>query len=136
MADEKNQFKVTDRRIFGSDGQLLEPSQSRNPEPIFSDDVGDLLKESAGPGNQDHAMEMNFQMLVISLSTSALVQLGVAPNPANGKTEKDLISAKQTIEILAVLQEKTKGNLTPEESRLLDQCLYDLKMSYVNIAKK
>ena len=81
-------------------------------------------------------MEMTFQLLVISLSTTALVQLGIAPNPANGKTEQDLVNAKQTIDILAILEEKSKGNLTPDESHLLEQCLYDLKMSYVSLTKK
>ena len=104
--------------------------------PIRSAGVHAVCGLAVPMEGEDQPIEMNFQMLVISLSTSALVQLGVAPNPATGKTEKDLMSAKQTIEILGILQEKTKGNLTPEEFRLLEQCLYDLKMSYVTIAKK
>ncbi|MFN8008709.1 MAG: DUF1844 domain-containing protein [Terriglobia bacterium] len=134
MADEKNQFKVTDRRIFGADGQPLESSSPKDPEPSFSETPSDVLKESAHQ-EDDAPVEMNFQMLIISLSSTALVQLGVAPNPATGKKEKDFESAKQTIDILAILQEKTKGNLSTEESHLLDQCLYDLKMAYVSMTK-
>jgi len=136
MAEEKNEFKVTDRRIFGADGQLQEPSQSKEPELSFSDAAADLSRASSDFGKEKKLPEMNFQMLIISLSTSALVQLGIAPNPANGKTEQDLITAKQTIDILGILQEKTKGNLTSEESRLLDQCLYDLKLSYLSLVQK
>ena len=136
MADDKDNIKVTDRRIFGADGQLLEPSQSQDFEKSFSDAAIDLSNASASSGKEDQPMEMNFQMLIISLSTTALVQLGMAPNPANGKTQKDLVNAKQTIDILGILQEKSQGNLTPDESQLLEQCLYDLKMSYISLTKK
>ena len=136
MADDKEKIKVTDRRIFGADGQLLEPSQSQDFEKSFSDVAADFSAASAASGKESQPMEMTFQLLIMSLSTTALVQLGLAPNPANGKTEKDLMNAKQTIDILGILEEKTKGNLIPEESHLLEQCLYDLKMSYVSLLKK
>jgi uncharacterized protein DUF1844 len=136
MADDKEKIKVTDRRIFGADGQLLEPSQSQDFEKSFSDVAADFSAASAASGKESQPMEMTFQLLIMSLSTTALVQLGLAPNPANGKTEKDLMNAKQTIDILGILEEKTKGNLTPEESHLLEQCLYDLKMSYISLLKK
>ncbi len=136
MADDKDNIKVTDRRIFGADGELLEPSQPQEFEKSFSDAAADLSAASASSDREDQPMEMNFQMLIISLSTTALVQLGMAPNPANGKTEKDLVNAKQTIDILGILQEKSQGNLTPDESHLLEQCLYDLKMSYISLTKK
>jgi len=136
MADDKDNIKVTDRRIFGADGQLLEPSQPQEFEKSFSDTVDDLAAASASSGKEDQPMEMTFQLLVISLSTTALVQLGMAPNPATGKTEQDLVNAKQTIDILGILEEKSKGNLTPDEAHLLEQCLYDLKMSYVSLTKK
>ncbi len=136
MADDKDNIKVTDRRIFGADGELLEPSQPQEFEKSFSDATADLSTASASSDREDQPMEMNFQMLIISLSTTALVQLGMAPNPANGKTEKDLVNAKQTIDILGILQEKSQGNLTPDESHLLEQCLYDLKMSYISLTKK
>jgi hypothetical protein len=136
MADDKDKIKVTDRRIFGADGQPLEPSQSQEFEKSFSDAAADFSGASNAPGDDGQPMEMNFQLLIISLSTTALVQLGMAPNPANGKTEQDLVNAKQTIDILGILEEKTKGNLTPDESHLLERCLYDLKMSYISLLKK
>jgi hypothetical protein len=136
MADDKDKIKVTDRRIFGADGQLLEPSQSQEFERSFSDAAADLSAASSASGDEGQPMEMNFQLLIISLSTTALVQLGMAPNPANGKTEQDLVNAKQTIDVLGILEEKTKGNLTPDESHMLERCLYDLKMSYISLIKK
>jgi hypothetical protein len=136
MADDKDKIKVTDRRIFGADGQLLEPSQPQVVEKSFSDAEADFSAKSDASERERQPVEMNFQLLIMSLSTTALVQLGMAPNPANGKTEQDLVNAKQTIDILGILEEKTKGNLTPEESGLLEHFLYDLKMSYVSIAKR
>jgi len=136
MPDDKDKIKVTDRRIFGADGELLEPSQSQDYEKSFSDAAADFSAASTASEKEAQPMEMTFQLLIISLSTTALVQLGMAPNPASGKTEQDLMNAKQTIDILGILEEKTRGNLAPEESRLLEQCLYDLKMSYLSLVKK
>ena len=74
---------------------------------------------------------MTFEALIFSLSTTALLQLGMAPHPETGKQEQDLPGAKQTIDILEMLQQKTRGNLTADEAQLLEECLYDLKMTYV-----
>lgn len=79
--------------------------------------------------------EVTFSSLVLMFGTTALVHLGVAPDPGSGKKTPDLTQAKQVIDLLAVLQEKTKGNLTPEESGLLDSLLFDLRMRYLEAAK-
>jgi hypothetical protein len=79
---------------------------------------------------------IDFATFVLSLSHSALVHLGDAPDPSGGTPTRDVPMAKQTIDLLAVLQEKTTGNLTGEEERLLDQVLYDLRMRYVEVAQK
>ncbi len=60
-----------------------------------------------------------------------MLQLGFLSNPETGKKEKNLPAAKQTIDILQILQEKTQGNLTSEESQLLEASVYDLKMTYL-----
>ncbi len=81
---------------------------------------------------------MNLVTLVMSLSTSALVHLGVAPPGGEAGQEappKNLPLARQTIDILEVLQEKTHGNLTPEEEKLFDDVLHDLHMRYVEATK-
>jgi hypothetical protein len=86
-------------------------------------------------GESDELPAIDFATFVLSLSHSALVHLGDAPDPSGGPALRDVAMAKQTIDLLAVLQEKTEGNLTGEEERLLDQVLYDLRMRYVEVAR-
>ena len=80
--------------------------------------------------------EINFSTFVVSLSSSALIHLGIAPDPVSGERKKELPLAKQTIDMLGMLQEKTRGNLTEEEGKLLESMLYDLRMMYVAESKK
>ncbi len=81
-------------------------------------------------------LEVNFMMFITSLSMQAMMSLGIYPNPITKKEEKNLDAAKYTIDTIAMLQEKTKGNLTSEESRLIDNILYDLRMKYVEANKE
>jgi hypothetical protein len=75
---------------------------------------------------------IDFYTFVLSLGSSAFVHLGDAPHPDTGKpVEPDLLVAKQTIDILAMLREKTKGNLTGEEERFLETLLTDLRIRFV-----
>jgi hypothetical protein len=78
---------------------------------------------------------MDFTTFVLSLSHSALMHLGQAPHPETGRVEKSLPLARQTIDLLAMLDEKTKGNLTGDEERMLAQILFDLRMRYVEVSK-
>jgi len=74
---------------------------------------------------------INFTNFVLSLSTSALFHFGDFPDPATGSTQKDLSAAKQTIDMLDMINEKTKGNLDEQEKNLIQGVLYELKMRYV-----
>jgi hypothetical protein len=74
---------------------------------------------------------IDFNTFVLSLSASAAMHLGLAPNPMTGQAEVSLPLARQTIDLLTLLESKTEGNLTGEEERLLAQVLYDLRMQYV-----
>ncbi len=75
---------------------------------------------------------IDFYTFVLSLASSAFVHLGDAPHPETGEPGKPNVPlAQQTIDILAMLREKTKGNLTPEEERFLDNLVVDLKLRYV-----
>jgi hypothetical protein len=79
---------------------------------------------------------IDFYTFVLSLGSSAFVHLGDAPHPETGvPAPPDLLVAHQTIDILAMLREKTKGNLTPEEERFLDALLTDLRMRFVEKSK-
>ncbi len=79
--------------------------------------------------------KMDFAGFVLSLSHSALIHLGDAPNPADQRVHVDLAMARHTIDLLALLSEKTQNNLTGEEERILGQALYDLRMRYVEVAR-
>ena len=84
------------------------------------------------------APPIDFTTFVLSLSTSAMVHLGTAPAELfgdQGAPPKNLPMAKQTIDLIAMLEEKTRGNLSGEEERLITQILYDLRMSYVAACK-
>ncbi|HLA38119.1 MAG TPA: DUF1844 domain-containing protein [Candidatus Brocadiales bacterium] len=83
-------------------------------------------------GGPDAVPEASFILFISSLATQALMALGEIENPMTGKREKNLAQAKFTIDTLVVIEEKTRGNLTPEEQRYLEGVLYDLKMSFVN----
>ena len=81
---------------------------------------------------------LDFNALVLSLGSSAIVHLGEAPDPVSGqKREKpDFPMAQQSIDLLGMLQEKTRGNLTAEEARFLENMLFDLRMLYVQVSKR
>ncbi len=75
---------------------------------------------------------IDFGTFLISIGSSALIHMGVAPDPVSGEKQKpNLPLAQQSIDLLALLQEKTKGNLSADEARFLDTLLYDLRMQYV-----
>ena len=75
--------------------------------------------------------EIDFSTLVLSLATSAMVHMGLVPNPEGGASDENLPLAHQTIDTLELLQNKTRGNLTDDETKLLQSVLYELRMSYV-----
>jgi hypothetical protein len=78
---------------------------------------------------------IDFLTFIVSMSHSALLHLGDAPDPATGSLEENLPLARQTIDLLAMLQDKTRGNLTGDEERVLSQAIYDLRMRFVEVAK-
>ncbi len=90
----------------------------------------DEVQDSAGIGGGE------FGSLVLMLGSAAMVQLGATPDPASGETKSNLPQAKQLIDLLEVLKAKTRGNLTAEESVLLDNLLFDLRMRYVEASKR
>ena len=88
------------------------------------------------PGGDEALPGIDFATFVMSLSHSAFLHLGEAPDPETNKIETNLPLARQTIDLLAVLEEKTKGNLTGDEERLLGQVLFDLRMRFVEVQKR
>jgi hypothetical protein len=87
-------------------------------------------------GQHDEALPgIDFSTFIMSLSQSAVLHLGEIPHPETNEIEKNLPLARQTIDLLGVLEEKTKGNLTGDEERLLTQVLFDLRMRFVEVQK-
>ena len=84
----------------------------------------------------DISLEINFSTFILSLGSSAMLNFGEIPDPVTGKKEKNLPMAKQTIDILSMLQEKTKGNLAADENKLLENLLADIKVQYVQSVKR
>ena len=82
-------------------------------------------------GSQSPLPTINFATFIFSLNSSALVQLGMMEDPMTGEKSKNLPLAKQTIDILSMLEEKTRGNLDPDEAAMLKNILYDLRIHYV-----
>ncbi len=76
-------------------------------------------------------MEATFSILTMSMASSAAMALGLAPNPQSGKIEKDKNMAKFNIDLLVMLQEKTKGNLSSDEQRFLESVISDLQVKFV-----
>ena len=122
--EEKKSFRVIDKRAAAEATEKKEENVKKATKAQEKEEQ----KEEEQPRP---APEGNFSAFVYSLSTSALVHLGEIPEPITEKMDKNLPLAKQTIDILGILQEKTKGNLTQEEENLLNSFLYDLRMRYV-----
>lgn len=94
-----------------------------------------MSDNSLKPGT-DPNVPIDFATFILSLSSSVAIHLGLAPRPDEKTKCSNLPMAKQTIDILSILQEKTKGNLTGEEERLLSEVLYNLRIAYVQESAK
>ena len=122
--------------MFGQEeaGQEEKEKKEEKAESTEAQEQPQEQEEEPVPEAEEEAAqlpEINFQTFVFSLNASALVQLGMMDDPATGRKEKNLSLAKQTIDILSMLQEKTEGNLTDDEENLLKNILYDLRIRYV-----
>ena len=106
--------------------------QARLAYEMTSDRLDTAIR-AANPG-ADHPPAMTFDQLVQSVYMTSIMQLGGA-TPEGQQPQVDIIGARQSIDMLAVLAEKTKGNLTPEESRLLESALFELRMAFLEITQ-
>lgn len=128
--DEKG-FTIRDRRTTSTEQA--------------SDTTRETAKQQAGPTQQTPSEtahteerketgplpELDFSSFILSLAATAQVSLGTAPDPTTGKSGQNLPAAKQMIDILGIVKDKTKGNLSTEEQGLLDNILYSLRIQYV-----
>ena len=144
MAEEDSGFRVADRRKFTEDGELRDSAKEAPSGPASPAGASGEARDQERGGQSDPSpivgqdsreSKMDFSTLVVSLTTTAMFQLGLVPDSVTKKVEKNLPAARQTIDILEILKDKTQGNLKPDETRLLDRCLHDLKMSFVESSR-
>lgn len=157
--NEEVTFKVADRRKFNADGTVRDGVVLEEPKPVekppeskpvtaderqsvqpasfdAEDDIGDFTdaenSDEEIPGAENPASFVNF---LSTLATNAAASLGAVPHPVTGKRSLDLETGKYWLDVLAMIKEKTAGNLHPQESRLMDGILADLRMQYVTVVR-
>lgn len=124
MSDKKEEaFKVTDKR--SSSG-----TQDVATEKTAEGD-GFTMKST----KEEAPNEIDFSTLVYSFATGALISMGVAPDPNTKKVQKNIVMAKQNIEILVMLQNKTKGNLSVDEAKFLENILMEVRLRFVETSR-
>ena len=157
--EKEKAFKVDDRRRFSPEGELKPEHRGADDQPASptgaaeaagasgqkdasartvrqSPQAGADASGAGAPGHDAAAAEISFSTFVVGLSTQALFHLGEIPDPATGQHARDLAGAQQLIDILGMIQEKTRGNLEPGEQSLIQAILFDLRMKYVEIARQ
>ena len=163
MPEKKQEsFTVTDRRLFTPDGEVrrdVSEEQVSTPAPSTSSKSGTMEEPVPPPpsaveqqaqadaytrsskdwdarvergGHSAKDLEMTFERFLASLYMTAMLQLGLMQEEG-GQPHLDLIGARQTIDTLSLLSEKTKGNLTGAEANFLQNSLYELRMAYVEV---
>ena len=143
---EERQFKVIDKRKTAENesdaeaaaGGSAEPEKAGEPEHNHSHEQHGLHEIHAGETggeNEQAGFMVDFATFIYSLNTQALLFLGKIPNPISKKYEKDIDTAKYLIDTIDMLSKKTKGNLDENESKLIENILYDLRMAYISEKK-
>jgi len=129
MAEEES-FKITDRRHRDAAADPAPPPRVEPASPPSSP------RAASTPQPEDHdSMGPDLASLFVMFASSAMVALGEAPDPMSGERAIDLTQAREAVDILLLLREKTEGNRSEQESHLLEEILYDLQMRFVRAAK-
>jgi hypothetical protein len=152
MSEEKEPtFKVSDRRLFNSDGtpRSFEHEPEREEAPVVMREASPAAVaarpvETMAPEGDDGAAEdftdadepSRFSEFVMELATNAMMTLGMMEHPQYGRIPPDLASARHFIDLLGMLEEKTRNNLTAAESRHLAETIDALRMQYVGLSSQ
>jgi hypothetical protein len=133
-SDKKPGFTVTDRRSLSDEGESRPAAPASEPPA-----AGKTSQPAQEPlPTQARTRELppaDFSTFILSLGSSTLIHLGQVEAPGEGGRQRDLPMAKHTIDLLSLLREKTKNNLSQEEDELLESLLYDLRLRYVETVK-
>lgn len=138
MEDKKTDddaIKVIDRRRFREDA---EPSIDSNVDTTNKSSIKEEIKEKSEipQASRDKAPEINFPAFLMGMYTQTLIFMGEIPHPETNEINAHLEAAKQNIDILNVIEEKTQGNLSSDEENLFKEILTTLRLQYVKNAKK
>ncbi len=127
---------MTEKESLESEGFVIKDKRSSQ---ISEDDATniDTIEEQKNSSNEKEvaSSQVDFPTFIMSLSSSAFYHLGDMPDPTTGKKELNLPAVQQTIDMLNMLKEKTKDNLKEDESKLLEQLIYELQVKYVAKSK-
>jgi hypothetical protein len=135
--EERRGFRVTDRRRFSDTGETRPQTAGEPAEPAAAaEPAPPSAPERAAIAQPLEDEAVTFSTFVLGLSTQVLLHLGEIANPVTGAVERDLQAAKQVIDILGILAEKTRNNLEAGEQALLESILYDLRMRYVELVQR
>ena len=128
---------MSEKESLEGEGFIIKDKRSSQ---ISEDDATniDTLEEQKNSSDEKEAesFQVDFPTFIMSLSSSAFYHLGDMPDPTTGKKELNLPAVQQTIDMLNMLKGKTKGNLKEDESKLLEQLIYELQVKYVTKSKK
>jgi hypothetical protein len=131
MVEEEKGFVIKDKRSLDEEGALKE---EKREEEVPKEEAKQEEPEEAETARAP-LPEVNFNSLIFSLSSSALLNLGEIADPHSGAKKKDLDLAKHTIDTIAMLKERTEGNLDEEEAKFIENVLTDLRWCYVKAAE-
>ena len=148
MSEGEKGFTVKDRRAFSQDDSHPEEDQAP-PEKEPREQADGSSDDQDRPGDQPDSQQtceepgpggrclppVDFSALILSLSHAALMHMGKVPDPSTGQASVQLDLARHTIDTIALLKDKTTGNLTDDERRLMDSVLTDLRLTYVHESK-
>jgi Domain of unknown function (DUF1844) len=129
MAEEES-FKVTDRRHRED-----EPAPEATARAVSAGPAAAPSPSHTSPPSTGESHGPDLSNLFVMFASSALIALGEAPDPMTGKQGVDLAQAREAVDTLLLLRDKTDGNRTQEESRLLEEIVYDLQMRFVRAAR-
>jgi len=131
--EEPQEFKIVDKRRFSADGNERMGGNSDVVQEPKKESISVSTNEKALPASsrEDHD-NINFSSFVLGLYTHTLIFLGDIPHPETNEVSKNLEAAKQNIDILTILEDKTKGNLTPEEAQLMKEVLDMLRLQFIS----
>ncbi|NWG75401.1 MAG: DUF1844 domain-containing protein [Rubrivivax sp.] len=128
---EEQGFRVTDKRGFNQDGEPCTPEPAKNVEKEPAGEASASADAKSSGQEAPPRPAIDFPSYILGYYTQGLVLLGEVPNPYTNKKEEDVEAARHTIDILSMLEEKTKGNLSKEENQLLENVLFELRMKFM-----